>query len=157
MFDIILDDNEILQLMKEQKPFPIDYGNLFKTKDKRGHKEQELSISRVDGSKFKVVLRQNQVNILDFSLILAYVPKNKTSVFRLRRYNGKSHQHSNKIEKEIFYEFHVHQATERYQRAGFDEDAYAIPSVEYANINEAFDCFVKDCAIVLPPEAPELF
>ncbi|MDI6787976.1 MAG: hypothetical protein QME51_06355 [Planctomycetota bacterium] len=152
MSDIILSDKEISVLMQERKPFPDNYQNLFQTKDKRGHKEQELSIPRGDGSQFKVILRQNQINHLDFSLILGYVPPKKNTVFRLRRYNGKSHQHSNKIEREKFYNFHIHQATERYQMAGFDEDTYAVPCPEYANIQEALDCFIKDCIIVLPTD-----
>lgn len=152
MSDIILSDNEISELMEEPKPFPDNYQNLFQTKSKKGHKEQELLIPRSDGSQFKVILRQNQINHLDFSLILGYVPLKKTTVFRLRRYNGKSHQHSNKIEGETFYSFHIHQATERYQMAGFEEDAYAVSCAEYADVHGAMDCFIKDCAIVLPPE-----
>ena len=47
-------------------------------------------------------------------------------VFRLRRYNGKSHEHTNPIEKEIFYDFHIHTATERYQvLENKKEDTYA--------------------------------
>lgn len=152
MHDIILSDKEISDLIQEQKPFPDNYQNLFQTKDKKGHKEQELSIHRSDGSQFKVILRQNQINHLDFSLILGYVPPKKTTVFRLRRYNGKSHQHSNRIEGEKFYNFHIHQATEKYQMAGFEEDAYAVPYSEYADIQGALDCFIKDCAIVLPTD-----
>lgn len=150
MSDIILSDNEISELMKEPKPFPDNYQNLFQTKSKKGHKEQELSIPRSDGSQFKVILRQNQINPLDFSLILGYVPPKKTTVFRLRRYNSKSHPHTNSIEKRNFYDFHIHQATERYQKAGFDEDAYAQPYPGYANVQGALDCMVEDCAIILP-------
>ena len=152
MPDSILSDKEISDLMIERKLFPKNYRDLFKTKDKKGHKEQELPILRGDGSQFKVILRQNQINPLDFSLILGYVPPKKTTVFRLRRYNGKSHQHSNKIEGEKFYNFHIHQATERYQRAGFEEDAYAVSCSEYADTQGALDCFIKDCAIVLPTD-----
>lgn len=152
MSDIILTDKEIADLMRERKHFPENYQHLFQTKSKRGHNEQEMSIPRGDGSQFKVLLRQNQINALDFSLILGYVPPKKTTIFRLRRYNGKSHQHSNKIEGEKFYNFHIHQATERYQRAGFEEDAYAVQSEGYANVQDALDCFIKDCAIVLPED-----
>ena len=150
MSDITLGDKEISGLLQEKKQFPDNYETLFQTKDKKGHKEQEFSIPRGDGSQFKVILRQNQINLLDFSLILGYVPPKKTNVFRLRRYNGKSHQHSNKIEKETFYNFHIHQATERYQMAGFEEDGYAVACAEYVDAQGALDCFIKDCAIILP-------
>ena len=150
MADIVLNDAEILSLVQERKEFPPNYETLFQTKDKKGHKEQELSLPRSDGSQFKVILRQNRINPLDFSLILAYIPPKTTALFRLQRYNGKSHQHTNKIERETFYKFHIHQATERYQLAGFDEDGFAVVSSEYADIHGALDCFIKDCFIMLP-------
>ena len=78
------------------------------------------------------------------------MPPRTSTLLRLRRYNGKSHQHSNKIEKETFYDFHIHQATERYQVSGFDEDGYAAISKEFADIQSALNCLVKDCSIVLP-------
>ena len=150
MADTILNDKEIEALLQEPKRLPDDYVNIFQTKAKNGHNEKEISIARGDGSQFKIILRQNQINMLDFSLILGYVPAKKTSIFRLKRYNGKSHQHTNKIEKQEFYDFHIHKATERYQKAGFDEDAYAEPYPGYANVQDALDCMVKDCAIILP-------
>ncbi len=150
MADIILNDVEISNLVQERKEFPRNYEILFQTKDKKGHREQEIILPRSDGSQFKVILRQNQINQLAFSLILGYMPPKTTALIRLRRYNGKSHYHTNKIEKETFYDFHIHQATERYQAAGFDEDGYAVTSKEFADIQSALDCLVKDCSIVLP-------
>ncbi len=150
MAEIVLNDAEISNLIQERKKFPPNYESLFQTKDKKGHKEQELSLPRSDGSQFKVILRQNRKNSLDFSLILGYIPPKTTALFRLRRYNGKSHQHTNKIERETFYDFHIHQATERYQAFGFEENGFAVTSLEYADIHSALDCFIKDCSIELP-------
>ena len=155
MADIILNDAEISNLIKEQKEFPPNYEALFQTKDKKGPREQEIILPRSDGSRFKVILRQNQINQLDFSLILGYIPPKTTALIRLRRYNGKSHQHTNKIEKETFYDFHIHQATERYQAAGFEEDGYAVVSKDYVDIQSALDCLVKDCSII-PPDNRQL-
>jgi len=64
MADIILNDAEISNLIKEQKEFPPNYETLFQTKDKKGHMEQEIILLRSDGSQFKVILRQNQINQL---------------------------------------------------------------------------------------------
>lgn len=150
MADIVLNDTEISNLIQERKKFPLNYESLFQTKAKKGHKEQELSLPRDDGSQFKVILRQNLINSLDFSLILGYIPPKTTALFRLRRYNGKSHQHTNKIERETFYDFHIHQATERYQALGFEEDGFAVTSLEYADIHKALGCFIKGCSIELP-------
>ena len=95
---------------------------------------------------------------MDFSAILAYQKPNTNTFFRLRRYNGNSHEHSNKIEGGRFFEFHIHHATERYQDAGFDEDGYAEPTDRYADIGGALACLVNDCGFVLPADPqPKLF
>ena len=70
---------------------------------------------------------------MDFSLILGFFPKNSLQVFRLRRFNGKSHEHTNKLEKETFYDFHIHMASERYQSSGLREDAFALATDRYAD------------------------
>ncbi len=72
-------------------------------------------------------------------------------VIRLRRYNGKSHRHSNPLEQEVFYDFHIHTATERYQLSGNREDTYAQTSGRYASLEEAIDCLLQDCGFVPPP------
>lgn len=80
-------------------------------KDKNGHKEFDYTIPRKDGSAFYLKLRQSRKNPLDFSAILGYSPKELNSVFKLTRYNGKSHEHRNVLDKEpAFYEFHIHKA-----------------------------------------------
>jgi len=72
-------------------------------------------------------------------------------MFRLRRYNGKSHWHTNKLEHFTFFDYHIHQATQRYQEAGLEEDAYAEPTDLYADLNDALQCAVRDCGFQLPP------
>ncbi len=75
-------------------------------------------------------------------------------VFRLRRCNGKSHEHTNLIEKQTFYEFHIHMATERYQREGENEDWYAEPTDRYGDLSGAIDCLIADCAFQRPADQP---
>ena len=58
-------------------------------------------------------MRQNRINLLDFSVILAVRVPQLNQVFRLRRYNGRSHEHTNQIESVTFHDFHIHFATER--------------------------------------------
>lgn len=149
---IILTDKEILSLTQEEKKFPKGWESLRQMKDKKGHREQELTIQRNDGSQFKIILRQNKLDVLSFSIILGYMAPKSNILFRLRRYNGK-HEHTNKIEKENFYDFHIHKATERYQNLGFDEDGYAEKSVGYNTIHNAIDCLIKDCNIILPEDS----
>lgn len=69
----------------------------------------------------------------------------------LRRYNGKSHRHTNPIEGVTFYDYHIHMATERYQGIGADEDTYAEATTKYSNYSEAFELMLKEGNFVEPP------
>jgi len=71
---------------------------------------------------------------------------------RLRQYNGKSYEHSNKLEKQTFYNFQIYTATERYQELGKDEDAYAEQTERYSDLQSAIDCMLSDCGFKLPAD-----
>lgn len=148
-----LTDNEIHALLQEAKPLPADYQRRLVTRPKRGHNEVQLDVQGASGSAFRVILRQSLTNPLDFSVILGYCPPNSNQVVRLRRYNGKSHEHTNPLEHETFYDFHIHQATERYQPSGNREDTFAERTNRYADMRQAVECLIADCAMQLPPEA----
>jgi hypothetical protein len=124
-------------------------------RDKHGHKERELDINGAGGNQFRLILRQSNINPLDFSIILAVFPPGTSQMCRLRRYNGKSHEHTNQIENDTFYDFHIHQATERYQELGAQEDAYAEPTNRYADFSMALSCMLEDCRFDIP-QAPQL-
>lgn len=147
---IVLTDGEIYALVQEPKPLPNDYREKLHLKAKRGHKERELDVTGTSRSEFRLILRQSLFNALDFSVILAFRPQNTSQYFRLRRYNGKSHAHTNQIERQTFYDFHIHEATERYQASGFREDAFATPTDRYADIFGAIDCVLNDCGFQVP-------
>ena len=108
-------DSEIEELLSEQKILPSDYQSRLSLFQKRGHKERELEVEGISGNRFVLMLRLNDFNIFDFSVILGVVSKETNAVFRLRRYNGKNHEHTNRIEGNSFYNFHIHTATERYE------------------------------------------
>jgi len=150
--EVFLTDKEIQELLSEQKQMTIAPDELFRNmRDKRGHKESEHSIERADGSSFVLKIRLSNENSLDFSAILGYVPPKLTKPFLIRRYNGKSHEHRNKLEKEaVFYDFHIHTATERYQREGVKEEYFAEITGRYSTVQEAFNCLINDCNVVLP-------
>ncbi len=107
------------------------------------------------GNEFRVIVRQSTQNIMDFSVILAVRVPGSNRWFRLLRYNGKSHEHTNRIEGETFYDFHVHEATERYQDLGMREDAYATPTDRYVTLQEALECLIEDANIQVPAD-PQL-
>lgn len=111
-----LTDREIADLLNERKSLPDDYRSRIQVRPKRGHKERELDIVGEDGSEFRLIIRQSTINSLDFSVIVAFRDPGSTQLLRLKRYNGKSHEHSNRLEGGApFYDFHIHTATERYQ------------------------------------------
>lgn len=153
-----LTDAEITELLSDPKPLPADYQKRIQTKTKGAHKEAELEITSEQGNEFRLVLRQSTLNSLDFSIILIYCFPNSNQVFRLRRYNGKSHEHTNKLEGDRFYDFHIHYATERYQTSGLREDAFAQVTSRYADLQTALNCAIQDCGFIAPASPqPGLF
>ena len=143
-------DAQIQALILEAKELPEDYRARMTMKPKPGHKEAELSVQGANGNTFLLILRENLIDPMGFSVILAYKIPNSSQPFRLRRYNGK-HQHTNKIERETIYGFHIHTATERYQRSGLREDAYAVLTDKYADFSGAFTCMLEECGFVVEP------
>ncbi len=138
-------DDEVRRLVEEKKPLPADYLKRLAVKPKSGHKEQQLDVKGIEESEFRLILRQSNTNPLDFSIILGYRVPNTNEVFRLRRYNGKSHEHTNVLEDQTFYDYHIHMATARYREAGFREDTCAEPTDRYSDLGGALDCMLADC------------
>ena len=145
-----LSDAEIARLISEPKQLPPDWRSRLNMRPKRGHKEQQLDLIGESGGEFRIILRLSNVNQLDFSAILAVRIPGSNRFFRLRRYNGKSHQHTNQIEGESFYDFHIHMATQRYQDIGEREDTYAETTNRYGNLKEAIGCMQQDVSLIIP-------
>lgn len=154
-----LTDTQIQTLLAEPKPLPANAATRLRTRAKRGHKERELELTGDAGSEFKLILRESLRNPLDFSVILAHRPESSSTWLRIRRYNGKSHEHSNVIERERFYDFHIHTATERYQELdGVREDTFAETTDRYSDFLCALDCMFRDCQFYGPAIVqPSLF
>ena len=151
-------DPEIATFLQERKILPTDWQARARMASKLCHKEQQLDVDGADGSKFRLILRQSTVNLLDYSAILAVLFPRTYHVFRLRRHNGRSHQHTNRLEGRSFYDFHIHMATERYQENGLREDAYAEPTDRYTTFEEALSCLLSDAHFdVTPGLQPYLF
>lgn len=150
--EVFLTDKEIQGLIDERKQMTIAPDELFRNmKEKRGHKGSEHIIPRPDASSFIIKVRISNENSLDFSAILGYSPPKSTKLFLLRRYNGKSHEHKNKLEDgNVFYNFHIHTATERYQLEGTKEEYFAEITDRYSTVQEALNCLIADCNIALP-------
>lgn len=141
----MLSDSEIKALIDDVKPLPSEVLKEIKLKNKenRAYKEYDLEVKSNSGKNFRIRIRENTINILDFSVILIYVDE-KRKYHILRRYNGK-HIHKNQIEKNKFRDFHVHKATKRYPEAGFRIDGYAEVTDSYKNWKDALMKMLKEC------------
>ena len=150
-------EHQIASLVRERKKLPADWQNRISLRPKRGHDERQLDIAGECNGEFRIILRRSQVNPLDFSVILAVRIPGSNQLFRLRRYNGNSHEHTNSIENETFHDFHIHVATERYQLIGTREDAFAETTDRYSNLQDALDCLIRDANLVVPngPDASQ--
>ena len=147
---VIYSDFDIDTLITEKKRFSQGWRKLLQLKDCGAFKGKEIEIQGDGGNIFVIKLRQNTKNPMDFSAILCHKTDNSNKLFRLRRYNGKSHEHKNHIEKDVIYDFHIHFATERYQLIGKKEESYAEASTRYSTLHEAVGCLISDCGFVLP-------
>lgn len=147
-------DAQIAALINERKFLSKSLDEMVRLKQKPGHREFELDIVGGQGSEFRLILRQSVVNPLDFSIILAHRILKSNQLFRLRRYNSKSHEHTNHLERNTFYGFHMHLATERYQNTPWREDAYAELTDRYGNFDEALGCMLSDCGFESPSSSP---
>ena len=145
-------DQDIMMLIQERKPLPHDWRSRLRLRSKRGHDERDLDLTGDAQSEFRLILRRSKFNPLDFSIILAVRVPKSNQIFRLRRYNGKSHEHTNHIEDVTFYDFHIHTVTERYQQFGPREDAYAEPSDRFGDFHGALRCLIRDANLDFPPE-----
>jgi hypothetical protein len=129
-----LTDEEINRLIKEPKKLPVDFIKRLRPVKKahRQHKQSELEVVGEERSRFKISIRKNDLDLLDFSVILIHYPPEGGVPTILLRYNGK-HFHKNVLENEEIHGYHIHIATERYQMAGLDIDGYAELSTEYSS------------------------
>ncbi len=143
-------DQEITALIEERKRAPTDWHDRTRLIRKRGHSERQVDIIGDSGSAFRLIFRQNMVYSLDFSIILSVRNPRSNVVFRLRRYNGRSHRHTNPIEDATIDGFHIHMATERYQRAGHREDDYAELTDRYSDFHGALKCLLDDARVEIP-------
>ena len=145
-------DQEVERLLRERKRVSSDWSSRVRLRPKRGHRERDLTVSGDEGSEFRLILRQSELNPFNFSIILAVRVPQSNQLFRIRRYNGKSHEHTNRIEQVTFYDFHIHIATQRYQDLGTREDAFAEPTDRYADFHGALRCVISDSNLEVPQD-----
>lgn len=147
-----LSDSDIEKLVTVPKLLPANYRNRLKGKvppHSSKHEEAQLDVDVENVGTFRIVIRRNRINPRDFSIIFGYIPRERVRLFRLRRYNG-VHGHRNKLERTRVRDFHIHYATQRYQEAGWDMDAYAEITDRYSTADQALEAMLDDCNFVRP-------
>jgi hypothetical protein len=154
MSAVQLTDEDINKLIQIPKPLPANYKSLLRYRAKptsEQHEEAQFDIEASSERTFRVMIRKNLINPLDFSVILGYIPKERLNILRLRRYNG-IHEHTNKLEGVRFRGFHIHYATQRYQEAGWDIDDYAEPTEKYGTVDQALELYFNECNFIKPED-----
>ena len=146
----IISDEEIVTYLKEKKLLPEDFKPNLTVRSGGWHNRFEQEVKGESGNTFKLIVRQNKFNAFDFSVILGvFIAGN---FFHLKRYNGNSHRHANKLEKEEVKGFHIHTATERYQEAKWQPEGYAISTTSYYDWRTALSACLKENNFVVPVE-----
>ena len=147
--EITYSDREIAELIQERKVLPDGWrAKLLSPKNKK----QELFVTGDNENKFRIIARQSNSIPLDFSVILTVIVPSSNQNFRLRRYNGWTNPHINRIEREEVDGFHIHFATERYQRRGQKEDSYAEQTDRYSDFDGALQCLIDDANFEEPAQ-----
>lgn len=142
--DTIFSDLKITALIDERKVLSDRGRSGFRKKEKRGSNEYFLNVTGDAGNEFQVIVRMSNFNKLNFSVILGVKVPPPKKLFRLKRYNGDSHLHTNTIEEQEVEGFHIHTATEKYQMNGTREEDYAEQTKRYNDVNGALKCLFAD-------------
>jgi hypothetical protein len=160
----LISDQEIAGLLSEAKPLPANWRTRLKMRSKanQAFKQRDLEVKGVKGHTFRLLLRQNALNPLDFSVILVYVDSDKVEYRPIRFQGPHPSQHTNKWEKwkkmadyAFRNRFHIHQATERYQVAGLEIDGYAVPTDKFDSFDSAVEGLIRNNGLAPREEESE--
>ena len=156
---VILTEVAISELIAERKPTPDGLCPVTRWTERNGHSRREYEVTcETTGNVFVINLRKNQINPFDFSVILGYQLPALNTIFNLRRYNGKSHPHTNHLDENVMFRtFHIHTATERYQNFGSKPEHWAEITTRYADVDGAVQCLLSDCGFRSPIDESPLF
>ena len=153
-------------LVQQRKPLPANWRSQMVPHSKQGNRfgESTLDVTGEHGHAFRVIARQNNLPLQDFSVILLFIDSDGET-YRLRRNNGEHNsRHTNKWEKENGRtnavierrRFHRHFASERYQLNGYPIDGYAEPTADYHDFNSAVEDLLARCGFEEPTgESPQ--
>lgn len=109
-------------------------------------KNYEIIAKSDKNIRFELFTRQNMEMAEDFSCGIRWLAPGGEDMI-LVRYNGSSHPHPNKIERNrLEFANHIHRTTERYIEIG-KPDGFAEITDRYTTMNGAFNCLLRDCNV----------
>ena len=154
----VISDARIAAMIAEPKRLPPDWQRqLAALKARPGRDESQVDFTGADGTAFRIIVSQRHRDRSDFSLILLAILDPSIAPgkpeFRLLRYDGPGHPHTNTIEgNTINQKPHIHRATERYQIATGHRrpDGYAEETRRYQDLTGAWECFRLDVGLRFP-------
>lgn len=136
-------DEEITAFIQERKVLAKDWAGKFTKRMNRGFTEYYQEITGEDENSFRIIVKKGDFSDALFSALLVVRIPDSNKYFPLCRYNGSNHQHTNEIEGELITGFHIHIATERYQRRK-KVFGYAQSTTRYSDVNGAIQCLLED-------------
>jgi len=149
----VLTDQDIDELMTEPKRVLAGWRERLAVRPGKRDDQNErfIDVPGERGSVFRLIARQDRRFPLQFSAVLAFRRPESNVLFRLCRFNG-PHRHRNRLEGTVVTGCHKHIATERYQLAGWSEEAYAEADARYTDLAGALTTLFSDCGFTeLPP------
>ena len=134
---IIHTDHQIDKWMQKRKVLPPDLHNFI-------WEHKKLYVWGDDDNKYRIIIRDEYRRKPSFSVVLLVYPFDTNQEVRLRRYNSPHGKHTNHLEGSAVYQYHIHKATEKYQRSGDDIDHYAEETNRFSDIRGALQCLIED-------------
>jgi len=111
----------------------------------RGHLRNDMRVKSIEGDReFRVFLRRSEDFPENFSIGLAFLPKDGTGEVVLLRCNGPHGGYNDSFDPEHPHcDFHIHRATAQTIEAGLRPEKSATVSRDFASFEEALQYFLR--------------
>lgn len=108
------------------------------------HRQRSFKAAGDDDERFRfeIYQREGLLDQADFSCGIAYVALDGSRL-TLARYNGPGHEHG-----DIFFQAHIHRATEKAIAAGMKAEREAEETRRYTTLEGALACLIDDFHVV---------
>ena len=141
-------NEEITRMVERVKPIRPGTLDIDMKRDGK-HRRGGVDLLDAKGVEYRIYIRQAILNSSNFSIGLGLKQEGTSTLFVLRRYCGNFKPHYNPIEGERFRDYHIHKATERYQRMkDVQPEKYAERTDKYDSFEGALETLREECNLV---------